>query len=177
MPDQTGFCATLLAGHPVPTVAGVVLTGCPRHGGVTKGQTVTTSPTALDIARQSLAAFLAKDMKGWTDLCHDDVVAEFPFAPDGSPKRIEGRTALYAYLRGYPEMIDIADIPHSRFYRTDDPQVVILEWSVTGRVIGNGNPYNLSYATFVTVRDGLITSYREYWNPQDFLTALGGGQF
>ncbi len=34
-------------------------------------------------------------------MCADDVVAEFPFAPEGSPARIEGKAALYEYLRGY----------------------------------------------------------------------------
>jgi uncharacterized protein len=33
------------------------------------------------------------------------------------------------------------------------------------------------YATFVTIRDGLIVNYREYWNPQAFLKAMGGGAF
>jgi uncharacterized protein len=46
--------------------------------------------TAVEILRRSLDTFLAKDMKGWTDLCAEDVVAEFPFAPPGSPARSEG---------------------------------------------------------------------------------------
>ena len=29
----------------------------------------------------------------------------------------------------------------------------------------------MSYATFVTFRDGLIVNYREYWNPMAFLAA------
>ncbi len=31
----------------------------------------------------SLGLFLSKDMMAWTDLCAD-VVAEFPFVPEGS---------------------------------------------------------------------------------------------
>jgi len=34
---------------------------------------------------------------GWSELCNENVVAEFPFAPEGSPAKIEGRTALYEY--------------------------------------------------------------------------------
>jgi ketosteroid isomerase-like protein len=133
--------------------------------------------SAADLLRRSLDTFLAKDMKGWTDLCADDVVAEFPFAPEGSPARIEGREALYEYLRGYPDLIDVREIPTARIYSTDDANVAIADWSVSGSVVTNGNPYEMRYATFATFHDGLIVNYREYWNPQAFLKALGGGSF
>ena len=81
------------------------------------------------------------------------------------------------YLRNYPNTIKIKSIPSSRIYPTDDPNTAIAEWSVTGTVISNGNPYNMSYATFVTVRNGLIAKYKEYWNPMAFLKALSGASF
>jgi uncharacterized protein len=133
--------------------------------------------TAAELLKRSLNTFLAKDMKGWSDLCDENVLVEFPFAPEGSPRRLEGRRAIYEYLRGYPDLIDIHSIASARIYPTDDPNVAIADWSVTGRVISNGNPYNMSYATFVTVKDGLILHYREYWNPQAFQVALGAKSF
>jgi len=129
------------------------------------------------LLRNSLETFLAKDMKGWSELCAEDVVAEFPFAPEGSQSRFEGRAALYAYLKDYPGFIDVKAIPTLKVYGTDDPNVAIAEWSASGVVIGNGNAYEMSYATFVTFRDGLIANYREYWNPQAFMKALSGGSF
>jgi ketosteroid isomerase-like protein len=136
-----------------------------------------TTLTAVDLLIRSLDTFLAKNMRGWVNLCHENVVAEFPFAPKGSPARIEGRAALYDYLKGYPEFIDIHTIPARHIYPTDETNVAIAEWSVSGRVITNGNPYEMSYATFVTVRDGLIVNYREYWNPLTFMSAMGGLRF
>ena len=133
--------------------------------------------TSAQRVQRSLDAFLAKDMKGWTELCADDVVAEFPFAPPGSPARIEGRAALYEYLRNYPDAIDIRALPSVKIYATDDPDVAIADWSASGTVVSNGNAYEMRYATFVTFRDGLIVNYREYWNPQAFLAAMGGGGF
>jgi len=135
------------------------------------------SPTAVQLFHNSLDKFLAKDMKGWTDLCDEAVVAEFPFAPAGSPSRIEGRAALYEYLKHYPSFIDVQNIPTVRTYATDDDNIVVAEWSVSGKVISNGNPYEMSYATFVTYRDGLVVNYREYWNPLAFLTAMGNSRF
>ena len=134
-------------------------------------------PSAAELLRHSLDLFLAKDMKGWSRLCADDVVAEFPFAPEGSPRRLEGREALYEYLRNYPSVIDVRSLPHLRTYSTDDPNVAIAEWSSSGEVLTNGNPYEMSYATFVTFRDGLIVNYREYWDPLTFMHALGNTQF
>ncbi len=136
-----------------------------------------SNTTAVELLRRSLNTFLAKDMKGWTDLCAEDVVAEFPFAPEGSPARIEGRAALYEYLRGYPDAIDVRALPTLKTYATDDPSVAIAEWSASGKVLANGNPYEMRYATFVTFRDGLIVNYREYWNPLAFLNAMSGARF
>ncbi|TFF35511.1 nuclear transport factor 2 family protein [Mucilaginibacter psychrotolerans] len=132
---------------------------------------------ATELLRKSLDTFLAKDMKGWTELCADDVVAEFPFAPEGSQAKFEGRESLYAYLKDYPSYIDVKSLPTLKIYGTDDANVAIAEWSASGVVIGNGNPYEMSYATFVTFRDGLIVHYREYWNPQAFQKAMSGGSF
>ena len=145
--------------------------------GPTIGAKISDILTAEQLLQRSLDKFLAKDMKAWTDLCTDDVVAEFPFAPEGSPTRIEGRGALFEYLRNYPDVIDVREIPTTRIYPTNDPNVAIAEWSVTGSVVSNGNPYNMKYATFVTFRDGLIANYREYWNPQVFLAAMSGTSF
>jgi len=133
--------------------------------------------TAAQLLRNSLDTFLAKDMKGWSELCAEDVVAEFPFAPEGSQARFEGREALYAYLKDYPSFIDVKSLPTLKIYGTDDENVAIAEWSASGLVIGNGNSYEMSYATFVTFRDGLIINYREYWNPQAFMKAMSGGSF
>lgn len=133
--------------------------------------------TSVERVQRSLDTFLAKDMKGWTEFCADDVIAEFPFAPPGAPARIEGRAALYEYLRNYPDAIDIRSLPTVHIYATDDPNVAIAEWSASGAVLANGNPYEMRYATFVTFRDGQIVNYREYWNPQAFLAAMGGGGF
>jgi uncharacterized protein len=138
---------------------------------------MTTKLTAEQLAKQCLDAFLAKDMKGWSELCDPNVVVEFPFAPEGSVARLEGRTAIYEYLKNYPSMIDIKEITSTRVFATIDPNTAIIEWSVSGKVIANDNPYVMSYATFVTARDGLIVNYREYWNPAAFMKAMAGARF
>ncbi len=132
---------------------------------------------ATELFRRFIDKFLAKDMKGWSEFCADDVVAEFPFSPEGTQKRFEGKEAFYAYLKDYPSFIDVKSLPTLKVYRTDDPNFAIAEWSASGEVIASGNPYEMSYATFITSRDGLIVNYREYWNPQVFMKAMDGGSF
>ncbi|MGW5653518.1 nuclear transport factor 2 family protein [Streptomyces humi] len=75
------------------------------------------------------------------------------------------------------DLIDVHRITSLTVHSTDDPDTAVADWSVTGRVLANGNPYEMSYATFVTFEDGLIVRYREYWNPLAFLEALGGRAF
>jgi hypothetical protein len=135
------------------------------------------SQKPAELFRRSLDAFLAQDMRAWADLCAEDVLVEFPFAPAGTPSRLDGRAAIFEYLRNYPKIIDVHEIDSLEIYPTDRPDTVIGEWSVKGHVIPNGNAYNMSYATFVAVRDASIVNYREYWNPLALAQALGDVSF
>jgi ketosteroid isomerase-like protein len=133
--------------------------------------------TAADVFKHSLEAFLGKDMRAWADLCAEDVLVEFPFSPANLPSKLEGRQAIFEYLQYYPTIIDIHEIDSVTVYETSQRATVVAEWSVKGHVIPNGNRYDMTYATFVTVRDGHITNYREYWNPLAFGQALEGVSF
>lgn len=135
------------------------------------------SSTPVQLLRRGLETFLAKDIKGFAELCAENVVFEFPFAPDEASRKIAGRTAIYDYLKDYPSVIDLKTTRTMTIYATDDPHLAIAEWSVSGQVIGNGNPYEMSYATFVTFKNGLIANYREYWNPAAFMAAMNGTMF
>ena len=152
-----------------PPVAGVIAPANAQEAG--------TASTAVQLLRHSLDTFLAKDIKGWAELCDVNVVVEFPFAPDEASRRMVGRTAIYDYLKDYPSVIDLRKTNTMSIYATDDPNRAIAEWSVSGQVISNGNPYEMSYATFVTFKNGLIVNYREYWNPIAFLAAMNGTIF
>jgi hypothetical protein len=133
--------------------------------------------TAVELARRSVETFVSKDIKGWVTLADENILTEFPFAPEGSPRRLEGREALYEYLKNYPSVIDIRSMPTWKAYATDDPDTAIVEWSVSGKVLPNGNSYDMKYATFITFRDGLMTNYREYWDPMTFIKNMGDARF
>ncbi|MFH9354086.1 nuclear transport factor 2 family protein [Kitasatospora sp. NPDC017646] len=121
------------------------------------------SPTAL--FRHGLRLLLAGDTSAWVGLWAEDGVMEFPFAPPGWPRRLDGREAVAAYMRDYPDHIELHDFPDLRFHRTTDPETVVVEMRGVGRLVRTGAPFDMTYIAVVTVRNGRFTSYRDYWNP------------
>ncbi|MFE2155833.1 nuclear transport factor 2 family protein [Streptomyces lavendulae] len=125
--------------------------------------TVPTEPAEL--YRHGLRLLLEKDIAGWVGLWAEDGVMEFPFAPEGWPVRLEGRRAVADYMRHYPDHIDLHDFPEVTVHRTTAPGTIVVEMRGVGRLVGTGRPFDMTYIAVVTVEDGLITSYRDYWNP------------
>ncbi|MFB7656844.1 MULTISPECIES: nuclear transport factor 2 family protein [unclassified Streptomyces] len=120
---------------------------------------------APDLYRHSLRLMLDKDIDAWVALWAEDAVMEFPFAPEGWPRRLEGREAVAAYMRHYPDHIDLHDFPELRIHETTDPATVVVEMRAVGRLVRTGAPYDMTYIAVVTVEDGRFTAYRDYWNP------------
>ncbi|TYC52976.1 hypothetical protein FMN50_15435 [Rhodobacterales bacterium] len=74
------------------------------------------------------------------------------------------RGALGSRLKSGPEMTDLF---------TED---VVFEFSCQGQGIETGKPYDQDYISVVTLRDGRVCHYRDYWNPLVALHALGGAE-
>ncbi|MCD9594586.1 nuclear transport factor 2 family protein [Streptomyces sp. 8ZJF_21] len=108
---------------------------------------------------------LGHDMRGFADLWAVDGTMEFPFAPPGRPRLLEGREAVREYLRDYTDHIDLRTVTHEVVHLTEDPAVLIVEFSVDAVAVGTGRPLHPTYIAVITVRDGEIASYRDYWNP------------
>ncbi|MFG2803460.1 nuclear transport factor 2 family protein [Streptomyces pseudovenezuelae] len=134
---------------------------------------ITTSPA--DLYRHSLRLLLDKDIPAWVGLWAEDGIMEFPFAPPGRPRRLEGKEAVAAYMRPYPDHIDLHDFPEVRIHETTDPETIVVEMRGVGRVVATDGPFEMTYVAVVTVRDGLIVSYRDYWDPLAALALDGTG--
>ncbi|MFF7521955.1 nuclear transport factor 2 family protein [Streptomyces pseudovenezuelae] len=134
---------------------------------------ITTSPA--DLYRHSLRLLLDKDIPAWVGLWAEDGIMEFPFAPPGRPRRLEGNDAVAAYMRPYPDHIDLHDFPEVRIHETTDPETIVVEMRGVGRVVATDGPFEMTYVAVVTVRDGLIVSYRDYWDPLAALAFDGTG--
>jgi ketosteroid isomerase-like protein len=79
-----------------------------------------TSPA--DLYRHSLRLLLDKNIPGWVGLWAENGVMQFPFAPKGWPERLDGKEAIAAYMRHYPDHIDLHDVPDLRIHETADPR-------------------------------------------------------
>lgn len=124
-----------------------------------------TTPTPTRVLHRGLDLLLAKDMPGFIGLYADDAVMEFPFAPPGAPTRLEGRAQVHDYLIDYPRHVDIHEIGEVNVMQTDDPEVIVAEFAARGVMVETEKPYLAKYIAVLTIRDGQIQRYRDYWNP------------
>lgn len=138
---------------------------------------MSTTTAPADLYRHGLQLLLDKNIPAWTDLWDEDGILEFPFAPDGWPKRLEGKAAVAEYMRGYPDHIDLHDFPSVEIHQTVVPETIVVEMRAVGLLVETDGPFDMTYIAVVTVRNGLITCYRDYWNPlavQDPATDFAG---
>ncbi|MFI1103961.1 nuclear transport factor 2 family protein [Streptomyces melanogenes] len=118
-----------------------------------------------ELYHHGLRLLLEKDIPGWMDLWDEEGVMEFPFAPPGWPQRLEGRQAVADYMRRYPDHIDLHGFPDVTTHQTTVPETIVVEMRGVGRLVATDSPFDMTYIAVVTVHDGRITSYRDYWNP------------
>ncbi|MFF8264675.1 nuclear transport factor 2 family protein [Streptomyces virginiae] len=126
---------------------------------------MTIPMTAAELYRHGLELLLEKDIPAWVELWDTSGVLEFPFAPEGWPPCLEGKAAVGEYMRHYPEHVDLHGFPEVKIHQTAAPETIVVEMRAVGRLVKTDTPYDMTYIAVVTVRDGLITSYRDYWNP------------
>lgn len=124
--------------------------------------------------RSGLGDLLAPSAGSFLEMMTEDCIMEFPYAPPGGVRRLNGRTALAEYLSGLGGILEIESITDLIVHRTQDPGVVLLEFSCIGRGIKTGEPYNQRYISVITLRDGHIVRYLDYWNPLVAMQVIGG---
>ncbi|MFE7317807.1 nuclear transport factor 2 family protein [Streptomyces sp. NPDC057555] len=129
--------------------------------------------TPEDAFRRLLDLLLAKDMDAVADLWAEDGTAEFPFATGSSPRRLTGREQIRSYLAALPELMDVREIPAVTVHPMERPDTAVVEFTGNGRTVRTGEPYRLDYIVVITVQDGLITRYRDYWSPLAVAEAAG----
>ncbi|TQM36768.1 nuclear transport factor 2 family protein [Pseudonocardia cypriaca] len=129
--------------------------------------------TSEETFRLLLDLLLKKDMDAVADLWAEDGTAEFPFAEGTAPRRLAGREAVRDYLAGYPDLMDVHSVPVVTVHHTRQPDTVIVEFTAHGRTVRTGEPYRLDYIAVITVRNGQIVHYRDYWNPLAAASAAG----
>jgi ketosteroid isomerase-like protein len=111
-------------------------------------------------------------VEGQAELFAADGVLEWPFAPDGVPRRLEGREAIRATFAPLGRRMRAAGrrpppVASVVVHETLDPEVVVAELA-----LGGDDP--LPYVQVFRVRDGQIVSFRDYFGPRT-AAALAAG--
>lgn len=110
------------------------------------------------------------DVDGWLALLADDVVADTPFAPEGSPTRFEGIAEIGARFGDARRRMEALTFHEVEVLATEDPSRFVATCHSTGTFTG-GVPYANRYCWVFTVADGRITHWTEYFDPQPVLAA------
>ncbi|SHH21051.1 nuclear transport factor 2 family protein [Ferrimonas marina] len=131
--------------------------------------------------RDFLSALERKAMDDFAEVWNEDAVQHMPYAPEGFPKRVEGKEALIAHYAGWPDNAGKADfLSQFRVYPMVDPQWVFVEFVGEAEIRPTGRTYHQNYGGLFHVVGGKISLFREYFDPAPFKYAFGleeGGSF
>jgi uncharacterized protein len=128
----------------------------------------------MDIALRYLEAINGWDFDVKRELLDPGVVFEMRFAPAGFPRRIAGVDELMEFLAPLPESIiteGLYDIQIETLH--SDPGEVIAFYKSDMQMVQPVD-YRNEYVTRLTVRDGKITRFCEYFDPIPLVVAFGG---
>ena len=120
------------------------------------------------------------DMDGQADLYAADGTLELPFAPPGVPRRIRGRDEIRKFLMAAGERSRQAGRRILRYdplvvHETADPEVIVAEFDLHGEVAATGEAYRMPFIQVMRVRDGQITSMRDYFTGEALEAAFEDG--
>jgi ketosteroid isomerase-like protein len=118
---------------------------------------------------------LGKDVQALIDLCAEDAVVEFPYA-SGTPGRLEGKEAIYNYIKDALAQMQDLMFTNIRVYPTTNLNILWAEVHGEAVIVSTGRHYQQDYVMRLETREGKIIHYREYWNPMLLIEAWGSTQ-
>jgi ketosteroid isomerase-like protein len=120
----------------------------------------------VELAKRLIASIRENSIDGVADLLDENVRMELPFAPEGMPPVVVGRAAVLESLRLVPQYFSRFRIHSHECYECTTRQTVILECTGLGLFRSPEiPPYQNRYVMLFTFRDGLVTQWREFFNP------------
>jgi ketosteroid isomerase-like protein len=102
------------------------------------------------------------DGEHFFDIVADDVIYEVRYDFPGWPRIVEGRTALMAQFRGYVENIALQAADKLIAHKTDDGEVVVIEYEVHGTILATRASYNNRFCSIIKIERRKIAHWRDY---------------
>ena len=111
-----------------------------------------------------LDALARSDADAIAGMWTDDAVLEFPFAPDGFPRSVEGLAAIDRYFRDALAAVTPIAYPNRVVTPLADPDACVIEFGSRLTVGDDPTVRENSYITIVRVRDGKIAHFKEHYD-------------
>jgi len=101
------------------------------------------------------------DGEHFFDVVTDDTIYEVLYEL-GWPRVIRGRIDLMAAFKGYVENIALQSANKLITHKTDNGQVIVIEYEVHGTILATKVKYNNRFCSIVTIKDKKIAHWRDY---------------
>ncbi|HEY4454784.1 MAG TPA: nuclear transport factor 2 family protein [Pseudonocardiaceae bacterium] len=122
--------------------------------------------TAREVVEQVLRASREMDTDTFVSLIAPNCHLEWPYRPEGVPAALDGREQIREFLTTQATgLVRFDEYRNIVIHETTDPEVVIVEYDADGTVIPTGAPLRQRIIAVLTIRGGLVVSYRDYLNP------------
>lgn len=128
--------------------------------------------TDVAIVERAIRAVGALDIGEARRWLADDLVLELPFRGGGFPRILVGDDA-HAFMAFLPKVFARMDFTEVTVHGATSAGVIAAEYASNGMTKA-GMEYHNTYAAFFELRDGTITRWREYFNP-DVIVEAGLG--
>ena len=126
-----------------------------------------------------LTETLAPDLQPagrFIDLMHPDIRFVFPYAPKGFPKLITGRDALSEYLAALGSRLRVREVTLTGSVVNSGRTQAVLEFTAISVLLPALRLYPQDYVSVLTLKEGRILTYRDYWNPLIVLKSFDKGE-
>ncbi|HEY1740110.1 MAG TPA: nuclear transport factor 2 family protein [Acidimicrobiia bacterium] len=121
--------------------------------------------SAEAVVREILALAGAMDTDGLARHLHDDVVMKLPFAPAPLKREHRGKAVVVDFQRRSATSFATFAMTIDAVHVADDGRTVVAEHSSVGTAATTGREYRNRYVTVFELDAGLVTSWREYYDP------------
>lgn len=130
--------------------------------------------TSLDaMLKDALGDRLAPGADGFIDMFATEGVLECPFAPPGALRSLAGKEAITRYYKRLTAIQGSDGMVLNAIHPAEQGDHAFLEYE--GMVLNkrDGGRYRQRYLAVVTVSEGRLTLFREYWNPLPLVASFG----
>lgn len=128
--------------------------------------------TAQQTFKNHLEFLSTGQIEKWVDLFDGRGVLEFPYGPKDFPTKVSGKDELFDYMKNFPKHFKVK-FENLHFHLTEEPTLVIAEFTSDGYALSTGKPYIQKYISVVTTDTaGKILKYVDFWNPMVALESI-----